>query len=181
MKMQINFKSMAMIIVMILSMSLASCVQEPERDNKEQTNTSKVVCKEIDLGVEMSEDYLKLYDVKAIINIDGRIKEEVILNSDWGVYYQWKNIYPSKFNCEVIATAKSTIPEIVKPSVKIKTSKYHTCMVRYNDGNTVELVPSLSHGSVSGSFEFSSARVGEYLAKYPVVTLLKCEYDMNVE
>lgn len=182
----INFKSMAMIVAMILSMTVVSCVPEPdvpEPDGPEQsgpstesTTKSEIVSGVVNFNVLLSEGVLNLYDVKAVVKIDNEVKEDSLTGNSWFMnLYLGKN-NPSKVSCEVVATAKSQLPEFTEPSLTIAIKESSYVNVVRKDGETESLNPSLDYGYQESTLTISSDKAQEYVAKRPTLNIMNVEY-----
>jgi hypothetical protein len=181
MKKMINFKSMAMIVAMILSMTVVSCVPEPEGPEQsgpstESTTKSEIVSGVVNFNVLLSEGVLNLYDVKAVVKIDNEVKEDSLTGNSWFMnLYLGKN-NPSKVSCEVVATAKSQLPEFTEPSLTIAIKESSYVNVVRKDGKTESLNPSLDYGYQESTLTISSDKAQEYVAKRPTLNIMNVEY-----
>lgn len=182
----INFKSMAMIVAMILSMTVVSCVPEPDGPEQsgpeqsgpstESTTKSEIVSGVVNFNVLLSEGVLNLYDVKAVVKIDNEVKEDSLTGNSWFMnLYLGKN-NPSKVSCEVVATAKSQLPEFTEPSLTIAIKESSYVNVVRKDGETESLNPSLDYGYQESTLTISSDKAQEYVAKRPTLNIMNVEY-----
>ena len=188
MKKMINFKSLAMIIAMILSMSVMSCVPEPDGPAKPETETpgdSESTTTEIakavtDFSLYISDGLLKMYDVVAVIKIDDQLVEEKITDVNWRYLKTFgKDEIPSNVSCKVTGTAKNPLPEIEDETLKISCSK--SCRAYLVDVNNVETnatITSLSEFVVT-TMTIASNKAEQYISESPVHDFLDVTYNFK--
>lgn len=187
MKKMMNFKSLAMIIAMILSMSVVSCVPEPDGPSKPEADqpgisdsTTEYVKVVADFSLELTDGFLKLYDVVSVVTIDDKVINEEVTD----VNYRFVRTFeidekPSNISCKIVGTAKNPIPEFEEQAIKVGSTK--ASAVYYLDKNNVKtLVPVKFDGTaIISSMTFSSSKVQDYVTKFPVREFMNVTYELK--
>lgn len=179
MKKIINFGSMAIVIAMILSMSVVSCVPEPDGDSDKTPVTPEIVSGIASFGVKISDGILSMYDLTAVIKLDDQVVEETITDTIWNKQIDFDKNHPSKISCHVYGKVKDPFPEISSSLVKISTSYNNSLNITHSDGKGTTLSPSYDAGYTSSTMSISSEKVPEYIEKYPIKDIMKVEYEIK--
>lgn len=126
------FKTMAILMGMAMSVSLASCGDDDDDDGPVVPETGKIEKVTITYEADLSEDYLNFFAVEsAYTNIAGQTVKE---NIDTEVYQQVitgenLDVYPTECSFAVTANTKTDIPEI-NPD-KVYTLDYSCKVIIY--------------------------------------------------
>ena len=193
MKKMMNFKSLAMVIAMILSMSVVSCVPEPDGPGKPGTDTpgasdsntespsSREFVKAIaDFKFEISESFLQLYDVVSEVKIDDKVIESKITETNWNYTEIFeKDEIPSAISCKVVGTAKNTIPEFEEKQLILTSSK--SSSVRLIDVNNAERLASSTMFSSETDFlsTISSSKAELFVQQRPIIEFVNVGYKLS--
>lgn len=126
------FKTMAVLMGMAMSVSLASCGDDDDDNGPVVPETGKIEKVTITYEADLSEDYLNFFAVEsAYTNITGQTMKE---NIDTEAYQQVitgenLDVYPTECSFAVTANTKTDIPEI-NPD-KVYTLDYSCKVIIY--------------------------------------------------
>lgn len=107
----IFFKTLAIIMGMMMSISLVSCGDDD--DNNEPEDLKTVAYYDVKYVTDLNDDWFKFFDVTiTYVNGAGEEKTEAIVeNTDMSDKIQ-ANVAPNTINFKIHVTRKATIPEV---------------------------------------------------------------------
>ena len=174
---------------MILSMSVVSCMPEPDGPSKpeadkpgvsDSTSTAEIVKAVADFDLYLSDGFLKLYDVKAEITIDGKKEEETITGEHWRyLRILAKDEIPSTISCRVVGVAKDPLPEMEEQTLKLRSSKI--CRAYLVDENNVEKNAAITFSKLTdiSGITIASSKAQQYVSERPVEEFINVTYEYN--
>lgn len=140
-KNKISYKVLALLWMMTASVCLVACGGDDEP--KEPSAGYKSV--NANYVVNLSQDYLNLYDVEATYSFDNETHTEAITSTQWEMVKKFTSNQPKHFTCTVKASPKATVPHYADDAKITISENYELEVTGVDNGGNVMQMKSLSN------------------------------------